>query len=58
MNAKTYTVSLQSRVAAAFFAVLASAMVLGATVAGFQPATPEASVVVMDRVTVRAAAIN
>jgi hypothetical protein len=57
MNA-TYHRSLQSRLGAAFLAFIASAVVLGATVAGFQPAAAEQSVVVLDRVTVRATAVN
>ena len=47
----------QTRLAAAFLAVITSAVALGGTVAGFQPASGT-TLVVFDRVTVRAAAAN
>jgi hypothetical protein len=50
--------SLKTRAAAACLAFIASAVVLGATVAGFQPASQGATVVVLDKVTVRATAVN
>jgi hypothetical protein len=56
MNA--YKTSLKSRATAAFLACITSALVLGATVAGFQPADPADALVVLERVTVRAAAVN
>jgi len=56
MNA-AYTAPLKIRLTAAFLAVVTSAVVLGATVAGFQPAN-DTTLVVLDRVTVRATAVN
>lgn len=55
MNA--YTISLKTRATAAVLAFVTSFVVLGATVAGFQPAQ-DAPLVVLDRITVRATAVN
>jgi hypothetical protein len=56
MNA-TYATPMKTRLVAAFLAFVTSAVVLGSTVAGFQPAS-DSTLVVLDRVTVRATAVN
>lgn len=55
----TFTASFASRAAAFACALVASATVLGATVAGMQPQTDAApQIVVLDTVTVTAARVN
>lgn len=56
MNAQLAT-PLATRLGFAALAIVASSIALGSTVAGFQPAA-DSTLVVMERVTVTASAIN
>ena len=58
MNAN-YTTSLQTRFAAFAVALVASAVVLGSTVAGMQPRSDDAmQVVALERITITATRTN
>ncbi len=57
MNA-TYTTSVSARLAAFAAALLTSAVVLGATLAGMQPHEDASAVVALERVTVTATRTN
>ena len=60
MNATDFRLSLSTRLAALAAAMIASSVVLGATVAGMQPHDESAStqVIALERVTVRATPVN
>ena len=60
MNATDFRPSLSTRLAALAVAMIASSIVLGATVAGMQPHDESAStqVIALERVTVRATPVN
>jgi hypothetical protein len=60
MNATAFRPSLSTRLAALAVAMIASSVVLGATVAGMQPHDESAptQVIALERVTVRATPVN